>query len=161
MFLLRCTANISQAFAITSRARLASQAAGSARFKARDETPQGEKNAKVGITLSSRSRSRRSISVASMDLMYPSITRESSAASVGVNSPFATAVVIAAIALVAPSTELIAGSKQQSWRSWLVGTLTEDMAALRYPRIGALKLIETIRHAFALRLGPGGGVPAW
>jgi hypothetical protein len=90
-----------------------------------------------------------------MDLMYPSITRESSAASVGVNSPFATAVVIAAIALVAPSTELTAGSKQQSWRSWLVGTLTEDMAALRYPRIGALKLIETIRHAFALRLGTG------
>src|SRR4029077_17144181 len=77
--------------------------------------------------------------------------RESSAASVGVNSPFATAVVIAAIALVAPSTELIAGSKQQSWRSWLVGTLTEDMAALRYPRIGALKIIETIWHAFALR----------
>jgi hypothetical protein len=29
------------------------------------------------------------------------------------------------------------------------------MAVLRYPRIGALKLIETIRHAFALRLGPG------
>jgi hypothetical protein len=29
------------------------------------------------------------------------------------------------------------------------------MAALRYPRIGALKLIETIRHAFALRLGSG------
>jgi len=34
--------------------------------------------------------------------------------------------------------------------------LSEGMAALRYARG-----IETIRHAFALRLGSGGGVLAW